>query len=113
MESHKLYRGDTLIRIEDILSGDFSAYPEEAREYMENFAEKFREKIKNELIEYMADKMLDNFDKGREYFVNVLGDLLNNGFKGYDKMSTAVLLDIYLENKGEEELFKLLENIDL
>lgn len=102
-----------MIKIEDILSGDFSAYPEETRESMERFADKFRETIIDELKSDMADKILKDIDKSKEYFISALGSLLENGFKGYNKMSTAALLDILLDRKGEEGLIKLLEKIEI
>jgi hypothetical protein len=102
-----------LIKIEDILSGDFSAYPEEARESMERFADKFREGIIDELKSDMADKILKDIDKSKDYFISALGSILENGFKGYNKMSTTALLEIFLDRKGEEGLINLLEKIDV
>nr|WP_311138022.1 hypothetical protein [Clostridium botulinum] len=55
-----------MIKIEDILSGDFSAYPEEIQIYMKNYAEKLRNHIKTELINDKADKILKDIDKSKE-----------------------------------------------
>lgn len=100
-----------MFKIEDILSGNFSSYPEETREYLEKYTEEFREAIKGELIENFADVMINNYDKNNEAFRDILTEMLSNGFKGYNKMSTRTLLNIYLEKKSQEDFMKLLEKI--
>lgn len=102
-----------MFKIEDVLSGDFSSYPEEIQEYMRKYTEQFREIIKEELAKDLADKMLKNVDKSNETFMNILTEILYNGCKGFDKMSTRALLNIYLEKKSEEDFMKLLEKIDV
>ncbi|EJO5346527.1 hypothetical protein NRP93_000577 [Clostridium botulinum] len=100
-----------MVKIEDILSGDFSSYPEKAQIYMKNYAEKLREQIKMELINDKADKMLKNIDKSKDYFIDVLTEILENGCKGYNKMSTKTLLNIYLNIKTEEDFINLIEKV--
>lgn len=101
-----------MFKIEDILSGDFSAYPEETQQFMKDYTEKFREAIKEELTKDLADKMLKDVDKGNETFMNILTEILDKGCKGFNKMSTRTLLNPYLEKKSNEEFVKLLENIN-
>lgn len=101
-----------MIKIEELLSGDFSAYPEEIQKFMESYTERLRESIEEELVEDMADKMLKNIDKSNETFMNILTDILNNGCKGFNKMSTQSLLNIYLEKKTEEDFFNLLKKLN-
>lgn len=100
-----------MFKIEDILSGNFSSYPEETQEYLKKYTEELREAIKGELIEIFADIMVKNADKNNETFMDILTQMLSNGFKGYNKMSTRALLNIYLEKKSQENFMKLLENI--
>lgn len=100
------------MKIEDIMSGDFSAYPEETQILMQEYTEKLRESIKEELIEDIANKMLKDIDKSKDYFMNVLSDILDNGYKGLSKMSTRSLIDIYLERKNQEDFFILLEKVN-
>jgi len=100
-----------LLKIEDILSGNFSSYPEETQIYMKNFAEKLKNYIKTELINDKADKMLKDIDKSKDYFIDVLTEILENGCKGYNTMSTKALLNIYLNVKTEEDFINLIEKI--
>jgi polyhydroxyalkanoate synthesis regulator protein len=102
-----------MFKIEDILSGDFSKYPPEAQEYMIKYTEKLREKIKEELAKELADRMLKDVDKSNETFMNILTEILDNGCKGFNKMSTRALLNTYLEKKSQEDFFNLLDQINM
>jgi hypothetical protein len=101
-----------MFNIKDLMTGDFSAYPEDAREFMIKYTEKMRESIKAELVEDMANRMLKDIDKSNETFVNVLGEILENGCKGFNTMSTEKLINIYLDRKDQEAFMKLLEKIN-
>ncbi|WP_253200526.1 hypothetical protein [Clostridium sp. CF012] len=100
------------MNIQDIMSGDFSAYPEETQIFMKEYTEKLRECIKEELIQDISYKMLKDIDKSKDYFMNVLTDILDNGYKGLGKMSTQALIDTYLERKNEEDFFVLLGKVN-
>ena len=101
-----------MFKIEDILSENFSAFPEETQQVMKKFNEKLRELIISELIDHMADRMLKDIDKSKEYFINVLIEILDNGCKGLNKMSTATLIEMYLEKKGAEDFIKLMDKVN-
>ncbi len=58
-----------------------------------------------------ADKMLKDIDKSKDYFIDVLTEILENGCKGYNTMSTKALLNIYLNVKTEEDFINLIEKI--
>jgi uncharacterized protein (DUF2344 family) len=100
-----------MFKIEDILSENFSSYPEDVQQYMIKYTEKFREALKEELTKDLAERMLKDIDKSNETFMNILTEILYNGCKGFDKMSTRTLLNIYLEKKSQEDFIKLLEGI--
>jgi len=100
------------MKLEELMSGDFSAYPEETQMFMKEYTEKLRECIKEELIKDIANKMLKDIDKSKDYFMNVLTEILDNGYKGLSKMSTKSLIDTYLERKNEEDFFILLEKVN-
>ncbi len=102
-----------MFKIEDILSGDFSKYPTEAQEYMIKYTEKLREMIKEELTKELADRMLKDVDRSNETFMNILTEILENGCKGFNKMSTRTLLNTYLEKRSQEDFFNLLEKINV
>jgi UDP-galactopyranose mutase len=100
------------MKIEDIMSGDFSDYPEETQIFMKEYTEKLRENIKGEIIKDISHKMLVDIDKSKDYFIDVLTDILDNGYKGLNKMSTQSLIDKYLECKNEEDFLALLERVN-
>jgi len=100
-----------LIKIEDILSGNLSANQEETQIYMKNYAEKLRDHIKTELINDKADKILKDIDKSKDYFIDTLTEILENGCKGYNTMSTKTLLNIYLSVKSEKDFINLIEKV--
>jgi hypothetical protein len=102
----------TLLKIEDIISGNYSEYPEEIQKYMKNYSELLREKIKAELVKSKADKMLKDINKSNETFIAVLSEILENGTKGYNKMSTKTLIDMYLNIKSPEDFAVILESIN-
>lgn len=100
-----------MLNIDDILFEKFSNYPEDIQAYMNKYAMKLREKIKNELVKDLADRMLKDIVKSKDHFINVLTEIMDNGVKGYDKMSTKMLLDMFLERKDERDFIKLLEAV--
>ncbi|MBK5241502.1 hypothetical protein [Clostridium sp.] len=100
------------MKIEDVMSGDFSKYPEETQIFMKEYTEKLRENIKKEIINDLSHKMLVDIDKSKDYFINVLTDIIDNGYKGLNKMSTRSLIDKYLECKNEEDFLALLEKVN-
>jgi len=100
------------MNMQEIMSGDFSAYPEETQIFMKEYTEKLRENLKEELIQDISYKMLKDIDKSKDYFMNVLTDILDNGYKGLSKMTTQALIDTYLERKNQEDFFALLEKIN-
>ena len=100
-----------MFKIEDLLSGDYSAYPEEAQEYIIKFEERFRECLKTELVKDVADRMLKGMEKSTDNFMLMLSDILENGCKGFNDMSTHVLLNLYLERRNEDAFLELLEKV--
>ncbi|WP_298845120.1 hypothetical protein [Clostridium sp.] len=100
------------MKIQDIMLGDFSKYPEETQIFMKEYTEKLREIIKEELIKDISTKMLKDIDQSKEYFMNVLTDILDNGYKGLNKLTTQSLIDKYLVKKNEQDFLKLLEKVN-
>lgn len=98
-----------MLNIEDLMSGDFSAYPEEVRSYLESFSERLKECLIEELVSHITNKILKSIEGGREEYMTILTEMLENGHKGYNNMSMRNLLNIYLEKKNEEDFLKLLE----
>ena len=100
------------MEIKDVISGDYSKYPEETQIFMRKYTEKLRENIKDELINDITHKMLVDIDKSKDYFMNVFTEILDIGYKGLNKMTTPALIDKYLENKNEEDFLFLLEKVN-
>ena len=100
-----------MLKIDDLLSEDFSKYPEEIRGYLQSFSDNLREAIKEELVKHAADEMLMDLENDKENFITKLSSILNNGVKGYNNMSTRALLDLYLEVKKQEDFVALLERV--
>ena len=101
-----------MFKIEDIMSGNLSRYPEETQEIMKKFNEKLRELIINGLITHMSDMMLKDIDKSKEHFINILTEILDNGCKGLSKMTTATLINMYLEKKNGDDFIKLIDKVN-
>ncbi len=101
-----------MIKFEDIITENFSAYPEETQEMMREYTENLREELKSEIINDRAEKMLKDIDKSNETFIKVLTEILENGSKGLNKMSTRTLIDMFLEIKNQLEFMKLLEKVN-
>ena len=101
-----------MMKIQDIMSGDFSQYPEETQIFMREYTEKLRENLKEELIKDISEKMLKDIDQSKDYFMNVLTDILDNGYKGLNKLSTQSLIDKYLVKKNQEDFLLLLEKVN-
>ena len=101
-----------MINFDDIISGDYSKYPEEIQSYMKNYSGLLREKIKEELIKNKSDILLNSINKNNEAFMTILTEILENGTKGYNDMSTKTLIDMYLNIKNCDHFVALLETIN-
>ena len=101
-----------MIKFEDIITENFSSYPEETQEMMREYTENLKEELKTEIINDRAEKMLKDIDKSNETFIKILSEILENGSKGLNKMSTRTLIDMFLEIKNQEEFMKLLEKVN-
>ncbi|BDR66797.1 hypothetical protein [Clostridium tetani] len=100
-----------MFKIEDLLTNNFLSYPDEIRGELEGFSDNLREGLIEELINCTIEEMLTNAKENEEVFKMKLIDILNNGHKGYNSMSTKALLHVYLEIKKEEDFILLLEKV--
>ncbi|QBD86011.1 hypothetical protein EQG73_05565, partial [Clostridium tetani] len=92
-----------MFKIEDLLYNNFSVYPHQVREYLERFSDNLREALKEELVNCITEEMLTDAKENKENFKIQLSNILNNGHKGYNAMSTKALLYLYLEFKKEAD----------
>ena len=82
---------------------------------LEQIAEKFNETLRNNiidtLVEYEIEALIKQLKDDEEGFRERLADIFINGKKGYNKMPTKTLIDIFLDKKDEGEFINLIEGI--
>lgn len=94
-----------------LLNNNIEDLNEEERVFAENFNEALREKLIDDLAEYEIDEFIKELKSDEESFRLKISDILVNGKKGYIKMPTKTLIDIYLDKKDEGEFINLIESI--
>ena len=85
-----------------LLNNNIEDLNEEERVLAENFNEALREKLIDDLAAYEIDEFIKELK---------ISEILVNGKKGYIKMPTKTLIDIYLDKKDEGEFINLIESI--
>lgn len=98
-----------MFNINELIDGDISKYDEDTRFYIDGFREKLRENIKKDLVDDMAEKMIDALNSDKEEFRSILETLLENKNKGLNNLPLRTLLDMYITKKGQENFIKLIE----
>jgi hypothetical protein len=101
-----------VFKIQDLMTENFSAYPEETQEFMKKYTCELRETIITELVEDIGNRMLKDLEKSNEAFMNVLSEILENGCRGFKEMSTQKLINLYLERKDEMAFMRLIEKVN-
>ena len=94
-----------------LLNNNIEDLNEEERVLAENFNEALREKLIDDLAEYEIDEFIKELKSDEERFRLKISEILVNGKKGYIKMPTKTLIDIYLDKKDEGEFINLIESI--
>lgn len=95
-----------------LLNNDISELSEEDRVLAEDFNEALREKIIDSLVESEIDILIKELKFNEQVFRDKLSDIFINGKKGYKKMPTKTLIDIYLDKRDEGEFINLIESIN-
>lgn len=95
-----------------LLNNDISELSEEERVLAEDFNEALREKIIDSLVESEIDILIKELKFNEQVFRDKLSDIFINGKKGYKKMPTKTLIDIYLDKRDEGEFINLIESIN-
>ena len=94
-----------------LLNNNIEDLNEEERVLAENFNEALRETLIDDLAEYEIDEFIKELKSDEESFRLKISEILVNGKKGYIKMPTKTLIDIYLDKKDEGEFINLIESI--
>ncbi|MDD6794769.1 MAG: hypothetical protein PUE01_05075 [Clostridiaceae bacterium] len=95
-----------------LLSGNLEGLSEDEKVKAEEFTEKLKDSLIEELILCEAHDLISKLERDKEEFIDSIDSIYRNGIKGYSKMSMQLLLNIYLEKKGNEEFVRLIENIE-
>ena len=95
-----------------LLNNDISELSEEERVLAEDFNEALWEKIIDSLVESEIDILIKELKFNEQVFRDKLSDIFINGKKGYKKMPTKTLIDIYLDKRDEGEFINLIESIN-
>ena len=94
-----------------LLNNNIEDLNEEERVLAENFNEALREKLIDDLAEYEIDEFIKELKSDEESFRLKISEILVNGKKGYIKMPTKTLIDIFLDKKDEGEFINLIESL--
>ena len=94
-----------------LLNNDIEGLSEEERVVAESFNEALRNNIIDALVEHEIEKLIKELKDDEEGFREKLSDIFINGKKGYVKMPTKTLIDIFLDKKDEGEFINLIESI--
>lgn len=95
-----------------LLNNDIQDLSEEERIFAESFNEALRNNIIDALVEYEIEELIRQLKDDEESFREKLSDIFINGKKGYNKMPTKTLIDIFLDKKDEGEFVNLIESIN-
>ena len=99
------------MNIFSLLNNDTSELSEEERELVESFNEEIREKPIEALAECEVNELINELNYDENAFREKLTDIFINGKKGYIKMPTKALIDIFLDKKDEGEFINLIESL--
>ena len=94
-----------------LLNNDIEDLSEEERVVAESFNEALRNNIIDALVEHEIEKLIKELKDDEEGFREKLSDIFINGKKGYVKMPTKTLIDIFLDKKDKGEFINLIESI--
>ncbi|MBS4957765.1 hypothetical protein [Clostridium sp.] len=95
-----------------LLNNDIQDLSEEERIFAESFNEALRNNIIDALVEYEIEELIRQLKDDEESFREKLSEIFINGKKGYNKMPTKTLIDIFLDKKDEGEFVNLIESIN-
>lgn len=96
-----------------LLNNDIEDLSEEERIFAESFNELLRKNIIDSLVEYEIEEVIKQLKNDEDGFREKLSDIFINGKKGYNKMPTKALIDIFLDKKDEGEFINLIEDISM
>lgn len=94
-----------------LLNNDIEGLSEEERVFAESFNESLRNNIIDALVKHDIEEIIKQLKDDEDSFRERLADIFINGKKGYNKMPTKTLIDIFLDKKDEGEFINFIESI--
>ena len=94
-----------------LLNNDIEGLSEEERVFTESFNESLRNNIIDALVKHDIEEIIKQLKDDEDSFRERLADIFINGKKGYNKMPTKTLIDIFPHKKDEGEFINFIESI--
>ena len=94
-----------------LLNNDIEGLSEEERVFAESFNESLRNNIIDALVKHDIEEIIKQLKDDEDSFRERLADIFINGKKGYNKMPTKTLIDIFLHKKDGGEFINFIESI--
>lgn len=100
-----------MFKFEDVVNERFDSYPQEIKARMIGLKDQLREKVIDEIIEGKIERLEELAVKDKERFREKLYFIFLQGQKSLEKMSTKILVDMYIDSEGPERFKGLMNNI--
>lgn len=97
--------------IMNLLHGNTEGLSEEEKAAVEEFSENLKEALIEDLVIAKEQHFIKTLQEDKERFKEEIRSLLVFGSKGYNKMPLEILINIYLEEIGDERFVKLINDL--
>lgn len=101
-----------MIDLNRLISGDISEYKEEEIAYIEKFRGILRDALIDDIVKSKICKFENEIKVNKNKFEEDISNMIINGIKGLNDMTTEVILNIYLEENSQEKFIALIENVE-
>lgn len=101
-----------MINLNKLISGDISEYSKEEIAYIEKFRAILRELLIDEVVKNKICKFENQIKTNKIEFEEDISNIIINGIKGLNDMTTEVILNIYLEENNQEKFIALIEKVE-
>lgn len=95
----------------NLLQGNTEGLSEEEKVQVAEFSENLKDSLIEELVLFKQQHFFKIAKEDKEQFEDELRSLFIFGIKGYNKMSLELLINIYLEEVGNESFVNLINNL--
>ena len=95
-----------------LISGDISGYKKEEVAYIEKFRSILRDALIDEVVKNKICKFENEIKINKNKFEEDISNMIINGVRGLNDMTTEVILNIYLEESSQDKFITLIENVE-